>query len=137
MSKLVRTSLSIEDTLLKKLEEMTAGSGYSNRSEFMRDLIRDAAAREDWAQDENVLGTITMIFDHHKRELSDRLTKLQHQHHQLILASTHIHLTHDICAEMIMARGRASHINEIVNGLRQQVGVLHVGLTMSSIGKIA
>ena len=134
MSKLIRTSITIEEDLLKKLEGLTTKSQFSNRSEFIRDLIRGAIIENEWAEDEEVVGTITLIFDHHKRELSNKLTKLQHNHHQEILASTHIHLTHNICAEMIMLKGKASAINEIVNKIRQQVGVIHAGITMSSTG---
>lgn len=134
MPKLIRTSFSIEEDLLEKLEEMTSKSQYDNRSEFLRDLIRDAIVQEEWEQDKEVVGTITIIFDHHKRELSNKLTKLQHSHHEEILASTHIHLDHHMCAEMIMVKGNSSKINEIVNKLKQQVGVLHAGVTMSSTG---
>lgn len=134
MSKLIRTSFSIEEDLLEKLEEMTSKSQYNNRSEFIRDLIRDAIVEDDWKKDKEVVGTITLIFDHHKRELSNKLTKLQHSHHDEILASTHIHLDHHMCAEMIMVKGKASNVNEIVNKLRQQVGVHHTGVTMSSPG---
>ena len=134
MSKLIRTSITIEEDLLKKLEELTSQSQFSNRSEFIRDLIRGAIIENEWAENEEVVGTITLIFDHHKRELSNKLTKLQHNHHQEILASTHIHLTHNICAEMIMLKGKASTINEIVHKIRQQVGVIHVGITMNSTG---
>jgi len=136
MSKLIRTSLSIEEDLLTKLEELTSEGQYSNRSEFIRDLIRDAIVKKEWTGDKEVVGTITLIFDHHKRELSNKLTKLQHNHHQEILASTHIHLDHHMCAEMIMVKGKASTINKIVSKLRQQVGVIHTGITMSSAGEI-
>jgi CopG family nickel-responsive transcriptional regulator len=135
MSKLIRTSLSIEEDLLTELEKLTSESKYSNRSEFIRDLIRSAVVKKEWENDKEVVGTITLIFDHHKRELSNKLTKLQHNHHKEILASTHIHLDHHMCAEMIMVKGKASTINEIVNKLRQQIGVIHAGITMSSTGK--
>ncbi len=134
MSKLIRTSITIEEDLLEKLEQLTSKSQFSNRSEFIRDLIRGAMVEEEWAANEEVVGTITLIFDHHKRELTNKLTKLQHNHHREILASTHIHLDHHICAEMIMIKGPASTINEIVNNLRQQVGIIHAGITMSSTG---
>jgi CopG family nickel-responsive transcriptional regulator len=136
MSKIIRTSLSIEENLLTKLEELTSESQYSNRSEFIRDLIREAIVKKEWEGDHEVVGTITLIFDHHQRELSNKLTKLQHNHHKEILASTHIHLTHNMCAEMIMVKGKASIIKEIVNQLRQQIGVRHAGITMSSVGEI-
>ena len=135
MTKLQRTSFTIEQELLEKLEKMASDKQYSNRSEFLRDLIRDAAVKDDCDKGREVVGTITLLYDHHKRELSDKLTKLQHNHHDEILASTHIHLDHDLCAEMIMVKGKAGNINIIVDKLRQQIGVLHAGLTVTSTGK--
>ena len=135
MSKLVRMSLSIEDNLFEKLEKMVLDKGYSNRSEFIRDMIRDRLVKEEWNNAEEVVATITLIFDHHKRELSKKLTELQHSHHQVVLASTHVHLTEHICAEMIMVKGAAENVRKLADGLRQQRGVLHSGLIMGTTGQ--
>lgn len=136
MSGLVRLSISLEKPLADRLEELVKGSRYSNRSEYIRDLIRQRLVEQQWADDgQEVIGTVTLVYDHHARQLTDKLMDIQHDHHELILATTHIHVSHDMCAEMIMVRGRAGQIRTIVDALRQQRGVLHAGLTMSSTGQ--
>lgn len=135
MSDLTRLSFSIEKNLFEKLERIVRQKAYENRSEFIRDVIRDMIVEEEWGSNDEVIGTITLIFDHHKRELESKLTDIQHEFHDLVLASTHVHLTHDICAEMIMVKGAAKKINKLANLLRRQKGVLHAGLTMSSTAR--
>ena len=135
MSDLVRLSLSIEQPLLKRLEKMLKTSRYANRSEFVRDMIRDRLVEEAWNAGDEVVGTVTLIYDHHTRQLSEKLTELQHRHHKAILAATHVHLDEHMCAEVIIARGRAGQLREIADLLRKQKGVLHAALAMSSPGK--
>ncbi|MHC4871303.1 MAG: nickel-responsive transcriptional regulator NikR [Planctomycetota bacterium] len=135
MSDLVRLSLSLEQPLCDKLEKLVKEGGYSNRSEFFRDLIREKMVEEDWENDNDGVGTITLIFDHHKRNLSEKLTDIQHHHHGLIMASTHVHLTHDLCAEMILVKGKAKEISHLADSLKKQKGVLHAALSISSTGK--
>lgn len=134
MSDLVRISLSIEKPLFDKFTDLVDKYKYGNKSEFMRDMIRDRLVAEEWQNATDVLGTLTLVYDHHKRELSEKLTDIQHRHHDIVLAATHLHLTHDICAEMIMLRGKPEEITELANLLRQQRGVLHATLSMSSTG---
>jgi len=136
MSGVVRLSISLEPPLLDQLERLVEHSRYTNRSEFVRDLIRQRLVEQEWADKrEEVVGTITMVYDHHARQVTDRLTDIQHDHHANILATTHVHLSHDLCAEMIMLRGNAARVREIADRLRQQRGVLHADLTMSTTGK--
>lgn len=135
MTELIRLSISLEKPLCEKLDKMVKTSGYSNRSEYIRDLIRDRMVTDQWEKSEEVLGTITLIYNHHQRELSEKITDIQHNHHEQVLASTHIHLSHEICAEMIMVKGVAENISRLADILRQQRGVLHSGLTMSSSGQ--
>ena len=135
MSELERLSISIETPLLKRLERLVAQSGYTNRSEYLRDLIRKRLVEQEWERNEEALGTITLLYDHHQRGLSDRLTQLQHDHHSAILATTHMHLDHDLCAEMIMVRGRAGLIRALADSLSKEKGVLHAALSLSSTGK--
>lgn len=135
MSSLVRLSFSIEEALAERLEKLIKASKYGNRSEFIRDMIRDRLVEQEWEKNQEALGTVTLIYDHHARGLNKKLTDLQHRHHGSVLASTHIHLDKHVCAEMIMIRGRADEIRRITDLLRQQKGVLHAGLTMSSPGK--
>ena len=135
MTDLARLSFSIENKLYQKLEKLVSEKGYKNRSEFIRDMIRDKIVAEEWENNqEEVVATISIIYNHHKRELSNKLTELQHCHHNLVLASTHIHLTKEICAEMIMVKGRPEDVKKLADCLQQQRGVLHSGLIMGSTG---
>lgn len=134
MSNLRRISLSIEEPLLKRLERLVQEYRYANRSEFVRDMIRERLVAQEWEQDQEVVGTITLLYNHHIRQLSEKLISLQHHHHTNILVTTHVHLDEHLCVEVILARGGAKHIRDIVNQLRQQKGVLHTALTMSSTG---
>ena len=135
MSELARLSFSIEESLLAKLEQLVRQSSYANRSEFIRDMIRARLVERQWQNNEPVLGTVTLIYDHHARRLSDKLNELQHHHHGAVLATTHVHLDNHICAEMIMVKGRAGEIRKFCDLLGQQKGVLHADLSISSTGK--
>ncbi|MBN1554522.1 MAG: nickel-responsive transcriptional regulator NikR [Phycisphaerae bacterium] len=135
MSDLVRLSMSIEKSLYEKLEALVAQSRYTNRSEFLRDMIREHLVEREWESQKELLGTISMVYDHHQRGLSERLTGLQHDFRGTILATTHIHLDHHHCAEMIMVRGRGEDIQRLVDDLHRQRGVLHAKLATSSTGK--
>ncbi len=136
MSELVRLSISLEKPLLDRLERLVKASGYTNRSEFIRDLIRHRLVEQQWADKrQEVVGTITLVYDHGARQLADRLVDIQHDHHNNILATTHVHLTHDLCAEMIMVRGSAPRVRTLADELRRQRGVLHSELAMSTTGQ--
>ncbi|MBI5816210.1 MAG: nickel-responsive transcriptional regulator NikR [Nitrospinae bacterium] len=135
MSEIGRLSFTIEKALSGKLEKLVKESGYANRSEFIRDLIRSRLVEKEWELNEEAVGTVTLVYDHHARQLSNKLTQLQHDHHEAVLAATHVHLSHHICAEMIMIKGRAAMIKSIADKLRRQKGVLHVELSMSSTGE--
>jgi len=135
MSDLVRMSFSIEAPLLKRLEKMVKTHRYTNRSEFVRDMIRERLVTQEWHHNEQAVGTVTLVYDHHTRLLNEKLTSLQHRHHHVILATTHVHLDEHVCVEMILAKGKAGEIQEIADLLRQQKGVLHATLSMTSTGK--
>ena len=134
MSDLVRMSLSIEKPLFDRLEKLVKRSSYTNRSEFVRDMIRDRLVEGEWAKDQEVLGTVTLVYDHHRRQLSEKLIALQHHHHGAVLASTHVHLTEHLCAEMILVKGKASQVRKLADLMRQQKGVLRADLSMASTG---
>lgn len=134
MSDLVRVSISLERSLLDQLEAMVASSGYTNRSEFVRDMIRQQLVDREWADDkQEVVGTITLLYDHHVPQLSEKLIDIQHETHSDVLATTHLHLSHSLCAEMTMLRGRSGRIRHTTERLRKQRGVLHATLSMSSV----
>ena len=107
MSELIRFGVSIEDHLLHQFDRLITEKSYNNRSEAIRDLIRDHLVQQQWedSQTESV-GTITIIFDHHVRELTESLTSAQHKFEQEIIAATHVHLDHDHCLEVIIVKGK-------------------------------
>jgi CopG family nickel-responsive transcriptional regulator len=135
MSEITRLSISLEAALARKLERLRREAGYTNRSEYLRDVIRGRLVEREWELDSEAVGTITLIYDHHARQLQEKLTQIQHDHHAATLATTHVHLDHDRCLEVILVRGRAGRIRQIADALRKQRGVLHGGLSMSSTGR--
>ena len=135
MAELARLSFSIEKPLLEQLEKLRKDSKYTNRSEFIRDMIRQQLVGRQWKDDRETLGTVTLLYNHDLHKLSEKLTDLQHHHHQSILVSTHVHRDKHLCAEVLLVKGRASQIRRLANLLRQQKGVLHGALSISSTGK--
>ena len=135
MSDLVRLSFSLEEPLAERLEELVSKDRYANRSEFLRDLIRARLVDKEWERNREAVGTITLVYDHHSRMLSQKLVGLQHHHHNSILATMHVHLDEEICVEAILVRRRAEEIRDLEAQLRQQKGVLHASVSMSSTGK--
>ena len=135
MGRLIRTSLAIEKELTDRMDSLMQSSRCTNRSEFIRDLVREKLVQREWERDEQALGTITLVYDHDRRELSRRLVSLQHGHEAAVLAATHVHLDCHLCAEMIMVRGRATAIRGLADLLGSQKGVLHGALSMSTTGK--
>jgi CopG family nickel-responsive transcriptional regulator len=135
MGKLTRFSVSIESDLLTRFLRMAKRRGWKNRSEALRNLMRDALVSEEWKGGQQIVGTITIVYDHHKRELSERLTHIQHDHHDAVLATTHIHLDHDNCLEMIAVKGTASSVQAIADTLINTRGVKHGKLSATTTGK--
>lgn len=135
MSELVRLSMSIEKPLYDQLEKLVAKRQYENRSEFIRDLIRDSLVEQEWESGRELLGTLSLVYDHHARGLADRLTHLQHHFPGRVLATTHVHLDEHLCAEMIMVRGSGREIKELADRLQREKGVLHAKLAMGTTGR--
>lgn len=134
MTDLARLSLSLEKTLLDNLNQMAEEEGYQNRSEFVRDLIREHIVKKQWESTGEVLGTLTIIFDHHQPELTRKLTELQHDFTGKVLAATHVHISHHICAEMIMLSGSGTEIRTMANRIRSLRGILHAELSLGTTG---
>jgi CopG family nickel-responsive transcriptional regulator len=124
MAKIVRFGVSMEAQLLRAFDELIEKKGYTNRSEALRDLVREALAGQAWEEGVEVLGVILLFYDHHKRELLARLTEAQHQMYTKILASLHIHVDEDHCLEVIAVRGPAREISQLADRLRAEPGVL-------------
>ncbi len=135
MGETIRFSVSMDSDLLDRFDRMLRSRGYQNRSEALRDVIREALVRDEWEHDEEIVGTITLVYDHHKKELSDRLNAIQHDHYDLVLSALHIHLDHDNCLEVVAVRGKASRIREIADILLSTKGVKHGKLSATTTGK--
>ena len=134
MSDLVRMSITMDRDLSDQLDTLIGGSPNENRSEFIRDMIRCRLVEREWERDEEVLGTITIIYDHHAGDVTQRLTALQHELHDCILATTHVHLDRHICAEVIIAKGPAEVIKRFADAVRQQRGIIHTAFSPSTLG---
>lgn len=135
MGELIRFGVSMPEALLKQFDRLIAEKGYRNRSEAVRDLIRTALVEERWKSDEAVVaGTLTLIYDHHARELTRQLNRLQHDQHQMIISNLHVHLDEHNCLEVIVIRGRAGEVKEMADRLKSIRGVKHGQLSITSTG---
>jgi CopG family nickel-responsive transcriptional regulator len=134
MAELTRCSVSMDEDLLERFSRMARKHGYENRSEAIRDLIREALVKDEWEGGEEIVGTITLVYDHHKRELSERLTKIQHDFHRAVLANLHVHLDHDNCLEVIAVQGKAARVQKIADALIGTRGVKHGKLSATTTG---
>ena len=136
MPTLERFGVSIEDDLLERFDALIKERGYTSRSEAIRDLVRQELVKEEWADpDTEVVGTVTIVYDHHAHELGDMLTDLQHRYHDSIICSTHIHLDTHHCLEVVALRGKSTRVKYIANALISTRGVKHGELACSTTGK--
>jgi CopG family nickel-responsive transcriptional regulator len=136
MAELTRFGISIDDRLLKRFDALIAEKGYGNRSEAIRDLIRGALVEEQWArEDEETVGTVTLVYDHHTRDLSDKLTEQQHSHHNAIISALHVHLDAHNCLEVVVVKGKAGEVRRLADELIGTKGVKHGKLVMSTTGR--
>ena len=135
MGKVVRFGVSVEGELLKKFDRLIDNTGYSNRSEAIRDLIRERLVRKEWEdKDKETVGILGLVYDHEKRELTENLTRIQHEHLHATIASTHIHLDHHNCLEVIILKGKSGFIRKIADQLLSTKSVKHGELIMTSTG---
>lgn len=128
MSNLYRFGISLEKKLIDAFDKHIADQNYQNRSEALRDLIRDDLLRQRWAEDSTVAGAVVMTYDHHKRELANTLLDIQHRFQDLIISSQHAHLDRSHCLEIIAVKGNARQVEELANQLKALKGVIHVSL---------
>ena len=135
MSSIVRFGVSLEQGLLDKFDRLIAEGGYASRSEAFRDLIRGSLIEKEWKEGELVAGAVTLVYDHHRKDLMGRITDIQHDYHRLIISAQHIHLDHDHCLEIIAVRGRAGEVSRLADALRSIKGVMHGTVSMSGAAK--
>lgn len=130
---LCRIGVAIDAELLDKFDQRIERRGYTNRSEAFRDLIREDLIEEHAeAPSKPVVGTLTLIYDHHVRMLNEKLTEMQHEHHQAIVSSLHVHLDHDNCLEVLVLRGKSGEVRSIADRLISTKGVKHGRLTITT-----
>ena len=133
MQNLTRFGVSMENDLLKKFDHLIEKKGYSNRSEAIRDLVREKFVEENVTDDNKIVfGILTTVYDHHQRELDERLTEFQHDNYKSIISTTHIHLNHHDCLEVIILKDKASKIKKISDKLLSFKGVQHGKLVLTS-----
>ena len=126
MAGVTRFGVSLDESLLAKFDRVIGRKGYTNRSEAIRDLIRDNLVREQWELGtEQAVGTITLVYSHDVPDLSDRLTDLQHAHYRSIISALHVHLDPHHCLEVLVLRGKAKDLKAIADRLIGTRGVKH------------
>ncbi len=136
MSGTTRFGVSMEASLLRQLDGLSQRKGYPNRSEMVRDLVRNALVEENWThQEEAVVGTVTIVYDHHTRDLADKLTEHQHSHQEAVVSALHVHLDAHHCLEVVVVRGSAGEVRKIADELIGTKGVVHGKLVSTTTGK--
>jgi CopG family nickel-responsive transcriptional regulator len=132
-SGLIRFGVSMEKDLLTEFDALSHIKGYENRSEAIRDMVRDLLI-EKKLQEENTegVGTLTLVYNHHQRELEEKLTDYQHDHRQVIISAMHVHLSHYLCLEVLVLRGKTKEIRKVADGLIATKGVQHGKLVLTT-----
>ncbi|GAC1551819.1 MAG: nickel-responsive transcriptional regulator NikR [Polyangiales bacterium] len=133
MSELVRFGVAIEDDLLAAFDQQLAAKGYGNRSEAIRDLIRAGLVEETVMRGGTVSGALMLVYKHHVRELSEKLTEIQHALGEAVISALHVHLDHDHCLEVVVMRGAALVLKEASDRILATRGVVHGKLTLTSV----
>ncbi len=131
----VRFGVSLDEHLLGDFDRLIERRRYTNRSEAIRDLIRDTLVEQQWDDNQATVGTITFVYDHHVRDLTRKLTHIQHDCQGHILAGLHVHLDHDHCLEVLVVKGKGAEIRKVADALVSVKGVKHGKLTMTTTGK--
>jgi CopG family nickel-responsive transcriptional regulator len=132
MPQLIRFGVSIEADLLEKFDQMMNNKGYTNRSEALRDIIREHLVVEHIKNPTaDIIGTLTMVYDHHSGSLVDKLLALQHDHYQEILTTTHIHIDHNTCLEVLVLQGKMKNIQKLADSIKALKGIKHGELVIT------
>ncbi|MGD9643211.1 MAG: nickel-responsive transcriptional regulator NikR [Elusimicrobiales bacterium] len=133
-AKLSRFGVSLEEELLRKFDAFIGAEGYSNRSKAIADLIRKEFVSDVFAKGGMVAGAVTMVYDHHKREVVNKLLDIQHDHGSIIISAQHVHLDHDNCLEIIAVKGPGAKVKKLADALKAIKGVKHATLSVTSAG---
>jgi len=135
MSSIARFGISLDKGLLEKFDRLIESKSYTNRSEAFRDLIRQELVKKEWQGAHEVVGAITLIYDHHRRELVNKLLDIQHEFGSCIISSQHIHIDHNNCLEILAVKGSPEKVQRLSDNLKAVKGVKHSTLSMSTTGK--
>ncbi|MEW6620783.1 MAG: nickel-responsive transcriptional regulator NikR [bacterium] len=135
MSELIRFGVSLDKKLLERFDKLIHSQNYTNRSEAIRDLIRESLVKKEWVAGKEIAGTITLVYDHHQRELVNTLMDIQHNFHHLIISTQHIHLDHDNCLEIVVVKGKSDEIENLAHQLKSTRGVKYSSLSLATMGK--
>jgi len=136
MGRTIRFGVSLDSELLEKFDDLCEERCYQTRSEAIRDLIRNTLVQQEWDQDDKELaGTLTLVYDHHKSDLAQRLTEIQHDAHDMIITSMHVHLDHDNCLEVLVLKGSGAKIRALAQRLTSTKGVKHGKLNLTTTGQ--
>jgi CopG family nickel-responsive transcriptional regulator len=136
MSELIRFGVSMDGRLLARFDQLIDEKGYSNRSEAIRDLIRDELVEQSWQEeDDETVGTITLVYNHEIRDLTEKLIDYQHQVHGAVISSLHVHLDEHNCLEVLVVRGKGREIKKVADRLIGTKGVKHGKLVTTTTGR--
>jgi len=135
MTDLVRFGVSMEKGLLAKFDKHIKEKNYPTRSKAIGDLIRENLVKKEWIEGKEVMGAITLVYNHHRRELVNRLTDVEHDFHHLIISSQHVHLDEANCLEIVVVKGKPKDVQKLTYSLKSTKGVKHGSLTMTTTGK--
>ncbi|MCL2123105.1 MAG: nickel-responsive transcriptional regulator NikR [Desulfovibrionaceae bacterium] len=136
MGRIVRFGVSLDAELLAPFDALCARRGYGNRSEAIRDLIRKALVEESWEQgSDECAGTLSLVYDHHRSDLSRKLTALQHDDHDIIVAALHVHLDHHNCLEVLILKGAPPRVRLLADRLCSMRGVKYGAFSITGTGK--
>ncbi len=136
MGQTIRFGVSLDSDLLEKFDALCEERCYQTRSEAIRDLIRNTLVEEEWKDDNReIAGTLTLVYDHHKSDLSQKLVEIQHDHHHVIITSMHVHLDHDNCLEVLVLKGDGNEVRTLSQKLASTKGVKHGKLNLATTGQ--
>jgi len=120
---------------LREFDQFIRERNYDNRSEALRDLIREALVKEEWSKNDYIAGGIAFVYDHHQRELVSKLLNIQHDYHDTVVSSQHVHLDHDNCFEVVVVKGSANRVMALFHSMKVLKGIKHIDLIKSTIGE--
>jgi CopG family nickel-responsive transcriptional regulator len=135
MSDLYRFGISLEKDLINAFDRHISAKRYQNRSEAIRDLIREELSQKNWTEGGLVAGAVVITYDHHKRELVGKLMDIQHDFQETIISTQHVHLEHHLCLEILAVKGKARLVQKLADSIKSLVGVKQVSMSIANAGE--